>query len=268
MKTAARWGWSVALVAATGVALVLAFVLSQSAQGDSGYERHFFWLFWVNVAVAALLVAVIFFVAVRLVLRVRTRKFGSRLLIRLAGIFAMVGLLPGLVIYTVSYQFVSRSIEAWFDVKVAGALDAGLALGRGTLEALQADVGSKTRVAAQRLGDGSAPVSALVLERMREQLGARDVALVGAAGQIVMMAGGSSAALAPDRPSNTLLRQARSTGLASPVDGLDDESLAASPESSARIRALARVPRVDLSLGGGDDQYLLVVQPVSRARWH
>ena len=114
MNKAARWGWTVALLAATGVALVLAFVLSQSAQGDSGYERHFFWLFWVNVSVAALLVAVIAFVALRLVVRVRTRKFGSRLLIRLAGIFAMVGLLPGLVIYTVSYQFVSRSIEAWF----------------------------------------------------------------------------------------------------------------------------------------------------------
>ena len=38
-------------------------------------------------------------------------------------IFALVGLLPGLVIYTVSYQFVSRSIEIWFDVKVATALD-------------------------------------------------------------------------------------------------------------------------------------------------
>jgi nitrogen fixation/metabolism regulation signal transduction histidine kinase len=73
---------------------------------------------------------------VRLAVRLRRGKFGSRLLIKLAGIFALVGLLPGLVIYTVSYQFVSRSIEAWFDVKVAGALDAGLALGKGTLDAL------------------------------------------------------------------------------------------------------------------------------------
>ena len=42
---------------------------------------------------------------------------------------------PGVLIYTVSYQFVSRSIESWFDVKVEGALDAGLNLGRGTLDA-------------------------------------------------------------------------------------------------------------------------------------
>ena len=72
----------------------------------------------------------------RLVVRVRRRKFGSRLLLKLAAIFALVGVVPGVLIYTVSYQFVSRSIESWFDVKVESALDAGLNLGRGTLDAL------------------------------------------------------------------------------------------------------------------------------------
>ena len=43
----------------TGAALVLAFVLSLATRGGGFYERHFVWLFWVNVAVAALLVLVI-----------------------------------------------------------------------------------------------------------------------------------------------------------------------------------------------------------------
>ena len=81
-----------------------------------------------------LLLGVLGVVAVRLAARLKRGKFGSHLLVKLAGIFALVGLLPGLLIYTVSYQFASRSIEAWFDVRVAGALDAGLALGKGTLE--------------------------------------------------------------------------------------------------------------------------------------
>ena len=51
----------------------------------------------------------------------RRGKFGSRLLIKLAGIFGMLALVPGLMIYTVSYQFVSRSIETWFYVRVEGA---------------------------------------------------------------------------------------------------------------------------------------------------
>ncbi len=64
----------------------------------------------------------------RLLQRWRQRKFGSRLLLKLATIFALVGVLPGALIYTVSYQFVSRSIESWFDVKVEGALTAGVNL--------------------------------------------------------------------------------------------------------------------------------------------
>ena len=74
---------------------MLAFVLSFGTAGGGFYERHFVWLFWINVAVAALLVLVIGLAAVRLVVRMRRGKFGSRLLIKLAGIFAVVGLLPG-----------------------------------------------------------------------------------------------------------------------------------------------------------------------------
>ena len=66
-----------------------------------------------------------------------------------------MGVLPGVLIYTVSYQFVSRSIETWFDVKVEGALDAGLNLGRGTLDQRN-DLANKTRLAAERLADSGA----------------------------------------------------------------------------------------------------------------
>ena len=67
-------------------------------------------------------------------MRLRQGKFGSQLLVKLALIFSWVGFAPGLLIYVVSYQFVSRSIESWFDVKVETALDAGLNLGRVTLD--------------------------------------------------------------------------------------------------------------------------------------
>ncbi|MBK6471593.1 MAG: HAMP domain-containing protein [Betaproteobacteria bacterium] len=264
MNTSARWAWIVAIVAATGSALVLAFVVSFSAQGGGFYERHFVWLFWVNVAVAVLLTLVIAIVALRLAVRVQRGKFGSRLLIKLAGIFALVGLLPGLVIYTVSYQFASRSIAAWFDVKVAGALDAGLALGRGTLDTLTTDLVGKARVGAERLADAGTAVAPLALERLREQLGASEASLVSGNGQVLFAAGGSADAGPPERPSAHLLRQARAEGAASVVEGLDEETLA--PGSAGpRVRALARVPRTSISLAGSAERYLMIVQPMPRA---
>jgi nitrogen fixation/metabolism regulation signal transduction histidine kinase len=244
---------------------VLSFVLSLATRGGGAYERHFVWLFWVNVAVAALLVFVIGFAAVRLTLRLRRGKFGSRLLIKLAGIFALVGLLPGFVIYTVSYQFVSRSIEAWFDERVAGALDAGLNLGKGTLDALAADVGGKTQLAAERLGDARGATLALALERLREQLGARDTSVVLAGGQVVATAGGGAGAFTPERPSNLLLRQARSAGVGTQIEGLEEESLAAGSTTSPRVRALAVLASSEISLRLDEERYLLVTVPVPRA---
>lgn len=263
MKTSQRWGWIVALLAALGAGLVLAFVLSFGTGGTGLYERHFVWLFWINVAVAGLLLAVVILAALRLVVRVRRGKFGSRLLIKLAGIFALVGVLPGLVIYTVSYQFVSRSIEAWFDVKVAGALDAGLTLGKATLEALAADLSTKTRTAADRMAAEARTAAApLALERVREQIGVREVSLIGPQGQVLFSAGGSAVSV-PERPGPLLLRQARLAGFASQVEGLDEESLAQQP-GAARLRALARIPAADMRLAASsEDRYLMTVQPLA-----
>ncbi len=267
-SSSARWAWIVALVAGAGAALVLAFVLTLSAQGTF-YERHFAWLFWVNTAVAVLLVLVISTVVVRLVVRMRRGKFGSRLLIKLAGIFALVGLLPGMVIYTVSYQFVTRSIEAWFDERMASALDAGLALGRGTLEALAADLSSQTRVAAGRVAEAGPGAVALQLERLREQLGAREVALVGASGQVLLSAGGNLASGPPERPGSSLLRQARQADVASQFEGLEEDALAQAElnpaAAGASVRALARLPSTSLVLSGGEERFLMVVQPVPRS---
>ena len=143
-RGAGRWGWVVGVLALAGVVLVITFVLSFGSTGESFYEREFAWLFWINVAIAALLLGVVGYVVARLVTRVRAGRFGSRLLIKLAGILTLVGVLPGAVVYTVSWQFAERSIASWFDVRVAQALDAGvvgLAADPQRAQALVGDVG-------------------------------------------------------------------------------------------------------------------------------
>ena len=201
MTKSQRWGWLISTVAATGAGLVLAFLLSIATNSPRLYERHYVWLFWVNVVVASLLELVICIAAGRRLLRVSRGKFGSRLLLKLAAIFALVGVVPGVLIYTVSYQFVSRSIECWFDLKVERALEAGLTLGKGTLDTLVSDLATKTRVAAERRGDAPLAADALALERLRDQLSAQDISIVGAAGQTLLATGGStSTSLMPERP--------------------------------------------------------------------
>ena len=257
MKKATRWAWIISTVAATGAGLVLAFLLSIATNNPALYERHYVWLFWVNLTVASLLVLVIAIAAVRLMLRVRRGKFGSRLLLKLAAIFALVGVVPGVLIYTVSYQFVSRSIESWFDVQVETALDAGLKLGKGTIDSLVSDVAAKTRLAAERLGDTAGAAQPLALERLREQLSAQDISVVGAAGQTLLTTGSTAERWMPERPASTLLRQARSARVVSELVGLDEDA-GANP-AAARVRALAFIPSTSFALGE-EERYLLVTQ--------
>jgi len=271
MTKASRWAWIVSLVATTGAALVLAFLLSVATSNRSFYERNFVWLFWVNLVVAGLLVVVIGMAAARLVVRLKRGKFGSRLLLKLAAIFALVGVVPGVVIYTVSYQFVSRSIESWFDVKVEGALDAGLNLGRSTLDAQVSDVANKTRLAAERLGETPGDLQPLALERLREQLAASEVAIVGAGGQTILASGSSASTLMPDRLPASLLRSARVGRVVSQLEGLDDDAAAAAaaatapgapaPAGTARVRALAYIQNPSFDLAQ-QDRFLVVTQRV------
>ena len=262
MSKALRWALLISAIAVVGTALVIAFMLSMTSERDL-FERNFVWLFWVNLAVAAALLLVIAIAATRLLVRLRSGKFGSRLLIKLAGIFAFVGVVPGVLIYTVSVQFVSRSIETWFDAEVAGALDAGLALGRGTLDALSADLVSKTRLAAERLADNRQTIGPLTLERVREQIDAREVMLLGPGGQVLASASSQAASITPQRPAASLVRQARAAGAASQLEGLDDEPPPGGVRPVARVRALALIPSNEITLATREERFLFVTQTVA-----
>ncbi|PZQ75489.1 MAG: PAS domain-containing sensor histidine kinase, partial [Variovorax paradoxus] len=263
-----RWAIGVGAAAVTAIGLVLMFLLAQATNNRALYERNYARLFTINVVVAVLLVLVIGWVAFRLVRRLRQGKFGSRLLIKLAAIFALVGVVPGILVYTVSYQFVARSIESWFDVKVEGALDAGLNLGRATLDSLSDDLAAKTRAAGAQLSQVPDASAGLALDRLREQLGASNVMLWNSSGQLIASAGSSRFELNPERPAPQLLRQVRSDRVVSHIEGLDDTAeagaAAGAPPTPALVKALAVVPRPGFDLSS-EPRFLQITQALPPA---
>jgi len=251
---ALRWTIVFGLTAMVAVGLVLLFLLTQATSNRDLYERNYQVLFAVNVVVACLLALTIVWIAWRLLKRLRQKKFGSRLLVKLAAVFALAGFAPGVLIYVVSYQFVSRSIESWFDVEVEGALAAGLNLGRTTLEALSVDLVGKTRTAATQLADKADVSVALPLERARDAMGADDLQLWGDSGRLVAAAGESRYQLTPEMPTPQQFRAARSQRAITWIEGLDDGLVQGT--TPARIKVLALVNSV--AVGSlGEARYVL-----------
>ncbi len=237
-----RWTVGVGVGAVVALGLVLLFLLTQATGNRELYERNYARLLVLNIVVAVLLLLVIGWIVTRLLLRLRRGRFGSRLLVKLAAIFALVGLMPGLMIYVVSYQFVSRSIESWFDVKVEGALDAGLNLGRATLDALALDLANKTKQAATQISEAPDAMAGVAIERMRDQMSASDVVLWTASGQVIASVGASRFTLNPERPAAQQLRNARVQRVVTQIEGLDEVVLTGTGELASGIPVVAGVP--------------------------
>jgi nitrogen fixation/metabolism regulation signal transduction histidine kinase len=245
-NTQLRWLVVIGAAVVMALGLVLLFLLTQASDNQALYEENYQQLFALNVVVASLLIAGIAWMVIRLLTRLKQGKFGSRLLLKIAATFALVGFLPGLLIYSVSYQFVSRSIESWFDVKVEGALDAGLSLGHATLDALANDVGQKARSATAQINDVSDAGVGVALDRIREQLDAKDVILWNMNGQALASAGESRFQLTPERPTVSQLKQVKAQGITTVIDGLED-SVVNGP-AQAKVQALVLVPTSGLGL--------------------
>jgi len=263
-----RWAVIVGLVFTTGLGLVLLFLLTLATRNRVMYEENFTWLVSLNIAVAALLFLVILWMAVRLARRWRQRKFGSQLLLKLATIIGLVGVLPGLLIYFVSYQFVARSIESWFDVRVESALAAGLNLGRTTLDTLGSDLGVKVRMAAEELARMPTASAALAMERLRENLAATDTVLWSASGQALASAGVSRFELSPQRPPSDLLRSVRAQRVLTQIEGLEEREPTgeggATGAYNAHIQVLALVSAPGFGFSS-EPRYLQVIVPLPSA---
>jgi nitrogen fixation/metabolism regulation signal transduction histidine kinase len=111
---------------------VLLFLLATASANTALFARHYSLLLGLNAALAALLAALVAWQLVLLVRRYRQREFGSRLRLRLLVMLGLMALLPGAMVYFVSVQFLARSIESWFDVKVDAALEGAKFLGQSS----------------------------------------------------------------------------------------------------------------------------------------
>lgn len=257
-----RWALRMALALGLPLAMFLVFLLAVSTDNTAQPNPLFGWLYWINFGVAGLLLVLVLALGLRLLWRLHKRRFGSRLLFKLAAVFALVGVLPGVVIYTVSYQFVARSIETWFDVKVEGALSAGLNLGRTTLNVLLTDLQNKARNLAVQIAEDPTLMSPLTLEQLRQQLGLQQITVFDGNGTVLVTAGGNPFSLIPDIPGPNGMRQLRTMGTFSDIEGGDDG--VGKTAQALKLRVVVSLPTRNFILPG-HGRYLQLIQNVPQA---
>ena len=250
------------LVVGGGVISVLLFLLASASENSALFEQHYPWLLFLNGLAAISLLGLVLLLLGRLYKRYRRGKFGSKLLARLVLMFALVGIVPGAVIYLMSVQFVSRSIESWFDVRMEAALESGLNLGRNALDSSLSDLVSRARGMAQELSDMSDSEQVTYLSRQRDQN--MEITIVNGNGQVMSTVGGSIGSLTPILPSSQAMRQARVSRAFSAVDSDDTRPPGASDtDGNLRLHVVVLVPAPSRGMSlQNETRYLQILQPV------
>ena len=225
------------LLFAVSLSGVLLFLLASASGNTAFFERNYPLLLAVNGVIAGLLFILVLLLVRRLVKRLRQGRFGARMMMRFSIAFALMGVLPGVLIYVVSTQFLARSIESWFDVRVDRALDSGLTLGRAVLDNLKDDVTRKARAWALELADVSESAQVSELNRLREQGGIQEALLVTGNGQLIGASGAQVSELVPELPTAAQLRQARAQRVFAVIEGE-----AGAPDARQGLRARVIVP--------------------------
>nr|WP_294839674.1 ATP-binding protein [uncultured Methylotenera sp.] len=232
---------------------LLLYLLSNASANTAASGEHYTLLVALNIALAVLLVVLIGVQLFSLYRNIRQRVMGSRFTLRLLGSFALMAIIPGLIVYLVSVNFLTRSIESWFNVKVESALEGGLNLGQTALEIMLADVKEKGESMATSLAFQSANTHFSTLNDLREKSGIQDAALFTPQGGILAVSSGDASSFLPDLPSVSQLRQARQRiyGNIEPING-----------KGLYLRVLIPVSVQDIA---GEMRILQLLQPVPKS---
>src|SRR5262252_4249939 len=191
------------------LAAISMFLLATASANTELFARRYDLLLMLNGALVVLLMLLVGYQLWRLSRNFKAGVFGSRLAARLVLLFALVAVLPGALLYGVSVQFLGKSIESWFDVRVDRALEGGLNLGRSALDYLLKDTANKASQIAVTLGE-TAPGSLLSrLNRAAEQAGVYEATLFSSTGNVIAVAGVGGSTAAPETPPAQALRRAR-----------------------------------------------------------
>ncbi len=268
------------LVVGGGVVSILLFLLASASDNSRFFDQYYSWLLGLNAAVAVSLLLLVGVSLARLYVRYKSGKFGSKLMTRLVLLFAGIGILPGLVIFLVSVQFVSHSIESWFNVPIETALESGLNLGRAGLDAALADLTQQARKAVGELAASEPEAGRAVLpELLQRGSGMQSALLLDQGGGLIASAVATpNRKLSADLPTAAMMEQAATpAGYGAPEGGVEIRDDAkdsgggvglqgpalAEPPVGLRLRVLLPIPDAPRANGQlPPPRYLQLLQSV------
>jgi nitrogen fixation/metabolism regulation signal transduction histidine kinase len=203
---------------------VLLYLLSIYSSNTEGFSIDYYSLLGLTGLLASGLMGLVGYQLWRLRSKLKNKVFGAKLTLRLVLFFTLIGVLPGILIYAVSVQFLDKSIESWFDVRVEKALEGGLNLGKSGLDNSLKELAKKAQFTASLLADKRSGQYQRSLDQLVDVDVAQDAALFTVKGKLIASSPGGNR-LTQQKPDEDLLRLALDKGEYAVIDTLPARGL-------------------------------------------
>ena len=200
-----------AMMSAFGVGLtfIALIMLSQAAQNSENFDQLANSILWVNILCLFVLMVLLVGNLFRLFRDYQQNIPGSRLKAKMVGMFVGLAIIPLLIVFYFSMQFINRGIDTWFNVEVETGLDDALTLSRNALAMQMRDHLSATEQIAQRLRETNSSQFIYEIGKLREEIGASEITLFGRNSRILATNSDLSVNNVPSRVSNEVMMQIR-----------------------------------------------------------
>jgi nitrogen fixation/metabolism regulation signal transduction histidine kinase len=219
------------------ILLILLFfslrMISSASMDAQQFQQLYYFLLAVNLVILSMLVYLIFRQAWRLLRQLKQHIPGARLTLRMVIIFVSLAVMPALVVYSFSIQFIHRSIDSWFDVTVENALEDALNLSRSAVDEKKKTLLRQIRRLSDELLLDLSALSVVSLSELREKSGVEEVTLMTSKGRVLGSSSGQEGDIVPNLPSSDLLLPLQ--------QGRDHVVLDLSDDANRMIRVLVRI---------------------------
>ena len=146
---------AIILAIAAGAVVWLAGLIwfAQVAQNSAALARLQNGIVLISVAMICVLSLLIVGNILQLVRDYRTQAPGARLTVRMVALLVFLTVVPLLVVYSFSLQFINRGIDSWFSLELEEGLEASLELSRSALDVQMRENLVEARSIAQQLAN-------------------------------------------------------------------------------------------------------------------
>ena len=186
---------------------------AQVAQNSAALARLQNGILLISVAVICVLSLLIVGNILQLVRDYRAQVPGARLTARMVGLLVFLTVVPLLVVYTFSLQFINRGIDSWFSLELEEGLEASLELSRSALDVQMRENLVEARRVAQQLASADRAGLVAAIGDLRRESAAVELTLFGTAGDRILATSSEDPSPAVPRfPGAELIFQLRQGG--------------------------------------------------------